>query len=86
MGAWKSFSIVTEQVTQKLTQVDSRLGLLNFEIASDFPGEVIVDFSVTWNGRSFLLFTIHEDGVIAAFSQKFACLLEVPHKVAAFHA
>jgi hypothetical protein len=41
---------VVSELTQKLTQVDSRLGLMNFQIAADFLGEMIVDFSVTWNG------------------------------------
>ena len=39
-------SIVTEQLTQKLTQVKVGLRLLDFEITADFLGEVIVDFSV----------------------------------------
>ena len=49
MEARNYSSIVTEQLTQKLTQVKVGLRLLNFEITADFLGEVIVDFAVARN-------------------------------------
>jgi hypothetical protein len=60
--------------------------LRNTQVVANFANEMIVDFSVPWNGAASARLSVAPPRVAAAFAEQHAAMsLKVRNKIAPFH-
>ncbi len=69
---------------------DRPLGGLRFrdmQVPTNLAGEIVINYGVSGDSRSFLIGSIYKNGVTTAFAQKLASVLfQMSNEIAPFHA